>query len=345
MRIAILGAGSLGTIIGALITMKSQNQHVVELIDTNKEHVEALNSNGAKIIGSLELNVPVKAVTPDNMEGYYDLVLLLTKQTFNQGALTNLLKNLHKDSTVCTLQNGIPEESVALLVGKERTIGGAVGFGATWVSPGVSMLTSSYEVLQKFAFDIGEIDGTITPRIKEIKEILDNVGNTEIMPNLMDVRWTKLLMNATFSGMSTALGCSFGDVLDNEIAMNALAYVADETIKAARANGHKMVHMQGNDMGFLEIRENETPADKLDFYNEVWTKHRGLKASMLQDLEKVIPCEVDYINGFVSRKGKDGGVATPYNDLIVSLIKAAENNKTIPDFKSNIIKFLQLSAN
>lgn len=339
MRIAVLGAGSLGTIIGALITKGTMGKHEVILIDANKEHVQALNEKGATITGFLELNVPVKAITPDQMEGRYDLVILLTKQTFNHIALKQVLPHLHENSTVCTLQNGVPEEYVASYVGKERTVGGAVGFGATWKGPGVSILTSSYETLKNFAFDIGEIDGSITPRIKMVKEILDNVGNTEIMTNLMNIRWTKVLMNATFSGMSAALGCTFGDVLDNDEAMHALAYIADETIKTAHACGNKMVHMQGEDMEFLEIKEGEKTADKMAFYKKVWDPHRPLKASMLQDLEKKIPCEIDYINGFVARKGREQNIPTPYNDIVVQLVKEAEANKVVPDFATNLKKF------
>jgi 2-dehydropantoate 2-reductase len=339
MRVAILGAGSLGTIIGALITKGVDQNTEVVLIDVNKAHVEALNTSGATITGHLETNIPVKAIVPDNMEGIYDLVVLLTKQTFNDQALKPLLNHLDENSTVCTLQNGIPEEFVASYVGKERTVGGAVGFGATWVSPGVSMLTSSYETVQRFAFDIGEINGEVTERIKKVQQVLSHVGNTEIMTNLMDVRWTKVLMNATFSGMSAALGCTFGEVLDNEKAMHALAYVADEVIKTANKNGNKIVFMQGKEMSDLEILKGQSPKDKMDFYHEVWGRHRALKASMLQDLEKGIPCEIDFINGYVAQKGREFGIETPYNDKIVELVKEAEAKKIVPSFDENIKRF------
>ena len=72
------------------------------------------------------------------MSGRYDLVFLLNKQTANAAVLPHLKPFLHETSTVCTLQNGIPESSVAQVIGTERTIGGAVGFGATWIGPGVS---------------------------------------------------------------------------------------------------------------------------------------------------------------------------------------------------------------
>ena len=118
MRTAILGAGALGIIIGARMTQKGQQ---VDLIDSFKENVDALNANGATVTGYLELHQPVKALTPEEMVGTYDLVLLLTKQTANETALPKLLPYLHKDSIVCTLQNGVPEESVAAIVGTIAT--------------------------------------------------------------------------------------------------------------------------------------------------------------------------------------------------------------------------------
>ena len=270
------------------------------------------------------------------MEGLYDLVLLTTKQTFNEVALSQVLPHLGESSTVCTLQNGIPEDSVAARVGAKRTVGGAVGFGATWLEPGVSMLTSTMTVMEKFAFDIGELHGQLTPRIYMVQKVLSAVGGCTVVPNFMGVRWAKLLMNATFSGMSAALGCTFGDVLNDPDAMQVLAHIADECIKVARASGHRMVQMQGIDMETLELKPGEQLKDKMPLYIKVWGQHAKLKASMLQDLEKGRKTEISYINGYVSRKGRERTVPTPCNDFVVELVSAAEAQKKAPDFKKNL---------
>ena len=83
-RYAIYGAGSLGTVLGAYIT---KNGGKIDLINRNKAHVAALNQNGAKIIGTTEMTVPVTAYTPDEMSGKYDVILLLTKQLLNKELL------------------------------------------------------------------------------------------------------------------------------------------------------------------------------------------------------------------------------------------------------------------
>ena len=339
MRTAILGAGALGIIIGALMT---KNGKQVDLIDSYQENVDALNAHGARVTGNLELNWPVTALAPQDMKGEYDLVLLLTKQTANETALPRLLPHLHQESIVCTLQNGIPEDSVAAIVGRERTIGGAVGFGATWLRPGVSELTSTLEAVEKFAFEIGELDGVVRPRLETVKEILSAAGGTTILTNLMGIRWTKLLMNATFSGMSAALGCSFRDLLADEKAMTCIAHIADETIKVCHGKGYRMVEMQGADMEFLELGSKADIAGKMDFYRKVWGRHNN-KASMLQDLEKGNNTEIDHINGVVCRSGRECGIATPFNDKVVEIVKQAEARRTVTDF-GNLARFDEIIA-
>ena len=339
MRTAILGAGALGIIIGALMT---KNGKQVDLIDSYQENVDALNADGARVTGNLELHWPVTALTPQEMSGAYDLILLLTKQTANETALPRLLPHLHPDSIVCTLQNGIPEDGVAAIIGRERTIGGAVGFGATWLRPGVSELTSTLEAVEKFAFEIGELDGVVRPRLETVKEILSAAGGTTILTNLMGIRWTKLLMNATFSGMSAALGCSFRDVLADEKAMTCIAHIADETIKVCHGKGYRMVEMQGADMEFLELGSKADIAGKMDFYRKVWGRHNN-KASMLQDLEKGNNTEIDHINGVVCRSGRECGIATPFNDKVVEIVKQAEARRTVTDF-GNLARFDEIIA-
>ena len=332
MRIAVMGAGSIGIIVGASIAKSGRD---VVLIDIDEKNVAALNAKGAIVTGFTEMNVPVKAITPDQMSGNYDVVLLTTKQTYNDAALKQLLPHLADDSTVCTLQNGIPEESVASYIGAERTTGGTTGFGATWLAPGVSELTTAAAIVEKFAFEIGEMTGQITSGLQKVQEVLSAVGGTTMVANFMGVRWAKLLMNATFSGMSTALGCTFRGVLADADAMKVLAHIADETIKAAHACGYRLAEIQGVDMEFLELKPGQTPQDKMEFYQRVWGPHNN-KASMLQDLEKGRKTEINYINGYVARKGWEKNLPTPCNDFVVKAVTAAEAQGKVPDFKANL---------
>ena len=120
MKTAIYGAGSLGTVLGAYLAKAGVD---VDLITRNREHVDALNKDGAKIIGTVNMTVPVHALTPDEMTEKYELIILLTKQLDNVNVLKNLQKNMTDDCIVCTLQNGLPELSVSEVVGEDRTMG------------------------------------------------------------------------------------------------------------------------------------------------------------------------------------------------------------------------------
>ena len=113
-RNAIYGAGSLGTVLGAFIT---QNGGQVDLINRNKAHVDLLNEKGAHIIGTVDMTVPVKAITPGEMEGKYDVIVLLTKQLHNKEVVTMLKEFLSEKGVIVTLQNGIPEPLIAEIVG------------------------------------------------------------------------------------------------------------------------------------------------------------------------------------------------------------------------------------
>ena len=129
-KIAIVGCGAMGTILGAYLTQKGCP---VEMVDNYKAHVDAMNEKGAKVIGNADFTVKVNALTPDQMSGIYDIIFLFTKQTANDEVLKHLLPMLDENSTVCTLQNGVPEPYVAKYVGEKRTIGGTTNWSATFV--------------------------------------------------------------------------------------------------------------------------------------------------------------------------------------------------------------------
>jgi 2-dehydropantoate 2-reductase len=342
MRIAILGAGSLGTIAGAYIAAGGKD---VELIDVYQAHVDALNQTGAQITGTTDFQAKVKAITPDDMSGTYDLVLLLTKQLYNESVLKDLLPYLDDQSVVLSLQNGIPEEKVASIVGLERVIAGSVEFGATFIEPGISRLTTEFNRFKQYAFQIGELNGETTERIQKIKSILDLVGGTHISDNLVGTKWSKLLINNAFSGLSAALNVEYGVVLDHDISIVSAVRIADETIKVGHANGVKFATMSSFDIESLEIQSDKDIPKRIDTLRVLMESSRLLKASMLQDLEKKRKTEIDYINGVVPRSASGKQISTPYNDMVVRLVKQAEESQTVPDFETNIKFFEELNNN
>jgi 2-dehydropantoate 2-reductase len=332
-RLAIMGTGSLGTILGAHIT---QSGRKVDLIDVNREHVDALNKYGAKVIGHKEMLVPVVALTPEEMEGVYDIVFYMPKQTFNKTAFEQLRPHLDEDSIVCTLQNGIPEVEVVEAFGERRTMGAPVGWGATWVEPGVSKLTTE---VQDMFFTLGTVSGEITPEVHEIKEILETMCPVEVSTNLMGLRWSKLYLNATLSGMSTVIGGTFGDVMADERSMAVALKIGMECIEVAKAAGVKMEPSHG--FYFAEemyYTDEESRQKSIRAYRAFAAPHKDLEASMLQDLKKGRKCEIDAINGVICTTGRKFNVPTPVNDRVVEIVKKIQNGEM--DYKfSNVDLF------
>jgi 2-dehydropantoate 2-reductase len=321
MRVAVLGAGSLGTILGAMLARDGLN---VELVDANRDHVEALTSHGARVEGLMEFETPVKALMPDLMEGYYDLVVYMAKSTYDEAALPQVLPHLEPRGALITLQNGVPEEKVASLIGRERTLGGAVGWAAEYLRPGVSALRSDPD---KMTYDIGELDGELTARIIEAKEILDHAGIASVTTNLTGIRWTKLLINAAASGISTVLGGTGGEVMGDDRAIDAVICIMIETIRTAQALGIKMEPIQGVDPTILLDIAREDMGNARNVLRMVTSSLSDAKASMLQDLEKGIPCEVEAINGHLYRASREVGVPAPVNDQVTAMIRNIQDGK------------------
>ena len=106
-RYAIYGAGSLGTVLGAYIT---KNGGEIDLINRNKAHIAALKENGAHITGTVDFIQPVSALLPEEMEGEYDLIILMTKQLNNKETLEFLLPHLAADQAKKSLGEAIPAD-------------------------------------------------------------------------------------------------------------------------------------------------------------------------------------------------------------------------------------------
>lgn len=334
MRIAIMGAGSLGTILGAYIAKAGYD---VVLIDPYKEHVESLNTVGAHVTGTVDFVQPVKAIVPEDMDGIYDLIIYMAKQTYNETAIPQMQRHMDEATTVCVCQNGIPEYAVSAAIGSERVVGAPVGWGATFQGPGCSMLTTEKGRLN---FTLGSLDGPINERVRMVKPILETMGDVQVSENLIGLRWTKLLMNATFSGLSTALGTTFGGVLDNDTAMGLILKAGKECLDVAAELGITMEPYEGYDFYQAFKRGNaNTNAASIHLIREIWQPHYNLTASMAQDLMKGRRCEIYEINGVVCSSGKKCGIGTPVNDRIVEVVSRIQDG--IYTYSSENIKYFR----
>lgn len=333
MRYAIYGAGSLGTVLGAYIT---KNGGEIDLINRNRAHVDALNQIGAHITGTVEMTVPVKAFTPDQMAGVYDVILLLTKQLHNHEVVTMLKDYLAKDGVIVTLQNGLPDPGIAEIVGSHRTMGCVVEWGATLESPGVVRLTSAPDSL---SFHMGKMAGITDQQYQTVKALLEKMCPVHEEENLLGARWSKLLINATFSGLGTVVGGRFGDVSENKDAQKVAIRCMKECIDVGRAAGVTFAPVQGKDITKLFYYKGALKrAFGILLLPIAMKKHRAIEPSMLQDLRNGKPCEVDAINGVVCAYGRKLGIPTPINDKIVEIIRKEQSGELKMD-KANIRLF------
>ena len=327
MRIAIYGAGSLGTILGAFITKAGVS---IELINRNKAHIEALKNKGAQVVGTMNFTQPVVAYTPDEMNGTYDILFLMTKQQHNAEVVQMLKGFLAPDGVLVTFQNGLPEVQIAEVLGEERVLGCTVAWGATLQSPGVCELTSEPDAL---SFSLGSISKQRSKHFDKVKELLEMMGTVEVEENFLGTRWSKLLINAAFSGMSAVLGCTFGEAAGPKESRRIVQALIKECIDVCQVGGIRIEPVQGKDIVKLL---NYTNALKRAFSFFIIPiairKHAKLKASMLQDLEKGKLTEVDAINGAVSEYGRKVNFPTPMNDKVVEIIHRIEQGELTPSF-------------
>lgn len=329
MRIAIYGAGSLGTILGAYI---SKGGTTIELINRNKAHIEALKAKGAQITGTVRFTQPVTAYTPEDMSGTYDIIFLMTKQQHNAEVVAMLKDYLAADGVLVTFQNGLPEVQIAAALGEERVLGCTVAWGATMLSPGVCELTSEPDAL---SFSLGAISEKRSKHFAKVKEVLELMGTVEVEDNFLGTRWSKLLINASFSGMSAVLGCTFGEAAKPRASRRIVQALIKECIDVCQAGNIRIEPVQGKDI--VKLLNYTNPVKKAFSYFIIpiaIRKHAKLKASMLQDIEKGKLTEVDAINGAVSDYGRQVHCPTPMNDRVVQIIHDIEQGKLKPGFEN-----------
>jgi 2-dehydropantoate 2-reductase len=328
-QIAIYGAGALGTILGAYLTKAGLN---VDLINRNKSHVQGFKKNGAQVKGTVNFKIQVKALLPNEISKKYDIVFLMTKQLDNENIVSYIQNFMVEDGIICTTQNGIPELSVASIIGEEKTIGCAIAWGATMLGNGVCELTSTPDSL---TFSIGSPGKNNQNKVNEVKNILEQMGPAIIEDNFMGARWSKLFINASFSGMSTVLGCTFGEAAQNKASRKCILHVIKECIDVADKANINIERVQGKDIRrLLNYNNNIKKAISYHMIPLLIKKHAKLKASMLQDIENKKPTEVDAINGIVSKYGHKYNIETPYNDMIIKIIHDIEKGTLSTGFKN-----------
>lgn len=323
----------MGTILGAYISRAGGQ---IDLINRNKAHIEALKAEGAHVVGTVDFVQPVSALLPEEMTGKYDIIILLTKQQHNREVCTFLKDYLADDGVLVTLQNGLPEDGIAEVLGEDRVLGCIVAWGATMLGPGLCELTSSPDSL---TFSLGRVGTKPHKYMADVKDLLELMGPVTIKHNFIGMRWSKLLINSAFSGMSTVLGCTFGEAAKNKQRRRLVLELIKECIDVCAAANIKIEPVQDKDA--VKFFNYKTPIKKafgLMILPYAIRKHANLKASMLQDIEHGKKTEVDSLNGAIANFGSKFGVPTPLNLKVTQLIHEIEDGEIQPSF-DNLKRF------
>jgi 2-dehydropantoate 2-reductase len=303
MQIAILGgAGAMGGIFGAWL---SRAGHEVTLIDVSRPAIEAINAGGL-VVEEKDGTAPVfklRATDDPASVGPVDLIVNFVKCYHTEAAVTAARPMLGPGTTILSLQNGWGNvDRIAAVAGRERVLVGLTYHGGTLLGPG---RVKHPGLGMTF---LGELSGEITPRLRSVDDALRAAGfETTLSPRILDEVWKKLALNCCTLPTSALMRFFAHELVGYPTAKDAMALILGEVVAVARARGIA-----------------------LD-YDERWAAITGLlekaiggKASMLQDVEAGRQTEIEVINGAVAKAGREAGVATPVNDMMVAMVSALQ---------------------
>ena len=341
-KIAIVGAGAAGSYLGAFMTRAGED---ITLIDQWPAHVEAMKAGGLKVTGSQgPFTTPVKALHLHEVQGIeepFDVVFIALKSYDTLWAATFIEPYLKPTGCVVSSQNGINDEVIASVVGHHRAVGCVMSqIGVALWEPGqVARHGEPGRNKGHAVFRVGELNGTVTPRVRRIVQLVSSIDGARATTNLWGERWAKLANNCMGNPVNAMSGLGSQGLADLAEARLLKMHTAKETVQVGRALNYNIESVGGVDADtWLHIDEGDV-FEELD--NRLQAKTRAdWHSSMGQDVIKRRRTEIDYLNGLVSQKGMEAGVATPVDDATVAMLHDIEAGRVAPD-PSNIGEVLR----
>jgi 2-dehydropantoate 2-reductase len=303
MKIAILGAGAMGSAIGALLHKAG---HPVTLIDVSCPTIEAVQNRGLIIQNKAGEQATVRmAITDDSrMPGVVDLLLVFVKCYHTENAVRNAAPMIGPNTVVLSLQNGWGNgPRIANLVGKERVVLGVCYHSATVLAPGHVLHAGQGKTF------MGELDGSDSSRLQQIVKTFNQAGiAVEPSGQVLKEIWSKLALNVATLPTSSSVRVTADRLLDTPEMQELMKALLQEVVAVANAQNIPLA------------------------FDERWEAITGLlrklapntKGSMLQDVEARRQTEIDVMCGAIVEAGTRLNIATPYNRAMVGLIKGLE---------------------
>jgi 2-dehydropantoate 2-reductase len=330
MAITVYGAGAIGGTTGAALARAG---HDVLLVDSAAAHVEAINAQGITIErrdGVTTTRVP--AVTPDRLGRDLALVLLAVKSHHTAEVLRDLAPRLAPGGVIVSLQNGLSEEQIAASVGVQRTIGCLVNWAADWVAPG-RILHGGHG-----AFVLGELDGRITPRVRELATLLSAVEETPVTDNIWGYKWAKLIYGALLFATAVVDAHVYEVVERSPGVKDALVGIVGEGIAVADKAGVRVLPFDEFDPAWYRaaLAGDTAARDRaMAAIAAHYRQHTKTKTGIWRDLAvRRRKTEVDGQLGMLARKGEALGVATPLTRRLAELIRDLEDGRRQMDWSN-----------
>jgi 2-dehydropantoate 2-reductase len=331
-RHLVVGCGGIGGILAAHLIDLGED---VTILSKNEAIAEAVNRSGLRLFGEGALGrVPARAVTglePDAKA--FDVIFLATQPPAVEEAARAVVGHLAPDGALVCLPNGLCEPRLAAIVGSERVIGAVVTWGASMVEPGV------YDRTSAGGFTLGWLDGPIDERLLRLSHALEAIGPVTVTDNLLGARWSKLAVNCAISSLGTLGGDRLGALLGHRFVRRLALEVMSEAVDVARREGVRLERVSGAlDLEWLALTDAEratklgSPAlmTKHALLLAVGARHRRLRSSMLQAIERGREPAVDFLNGEVVAHGARHGVPTPINQAIHTAVWALAKERKAP---------------
>lgn len=330
-KIAVLGAGAIGSCIGADLTKAG---HDVVLIDQWSAHVEAMKAGGLTIkMPEEDLHVAVRAYHLSDVSNLYqqfDIVLLASKSYDTRWMVEFIRPYLKPDGFLVSVQTSMNDEWITPIIGTARDIGCVIELSAEIFTPGVVQRNTTQKTTW---FGLGELHGRITPRLRDLERIMTASGKVSLTTNIWGAKWTKLTNSSMILAPMGVLGLYSWESTSIPDVFNLCTKLGRETMLVGKALGYATEAIFGmNAEEFLGSTDEVLEKNLKTIVAFVGKKARGV---VLQDYIRGRRSETDYLNGLVVAKGKEANVPTPYNEMITTLSRRIEHGELIPQ-RSNM---------
>lgn len=303
LNIAIFGVGAMGCLFGSRL---SDLAHVT-LIGNWAEQIETVRRNGLTITAADGRQTQHSLYLTNNLADVppADIALILVKSHQTARAARQAAPVLKPDGLAITLQNGLGNlEIVAQAVGPRRAGLGITAQGATMLAPG-----HLYHAGQG-PTHLAKIPGYHGNRLTEVVALFNTAGlETTLVDNADSLVWGKLAINAGINPLTALLEVPNGRLAEDENLRQMMAAAANEVAQVAAAQG---IHLPYTDAARRAAEVSKATASN--------------RSSMLQDVSRAAPTEIDAISGAVVRFGQRLGIPTPVNEFLLRRVKAKERS-------------------